>query len=192
MRCMHMRLCMQGVESVWLCPWLPESHNRTTSSSVLPSLQPNSTVLPSSPHGLSSSLLDNAHGAALGSTGSSPRHLHTMTSHRMSSMHMEMPWWIYSSAGMHLLFPSTLASGGGSQLELQVLQVLPDPELQFDPEVFPVGISLADAAIIGMTQRLKRGTTTASFRGQRRKVRDFLNFNIHELFPSGQEEITVV
>ena len=73
---------------------------------------------------------------------------------------------------MHLLFPSTLSAEGSNQLDLQVLQEQLDPELQFDPEVFPVGISLADAAIIGMTQRLKRGTSTASFaRGHSRKAR---------------------
>lgn len=141
------------------------------SSTVLPSLPPSSAVLPTSPHGHSGTLLENAHSATFGSTDTSPRHIHTAPSRRIGGVHMEMPWWIYSSAGMHLLFPSTLAAEGSSQLDLQVLQVQLDPELQFDPEVFPIGISLADAAIIGMTQRLKRSTSTATFaRGHRRKV----------------------
>lgn len=164
---------LQGVEGVWLCPWLPEASSRQNmSSTLLPSLPPSSAALPPSPHGHSGSLLENVHSATLGSTETSPRHMHTAPSRRMGAMHMEMPWWIYSSAGMHLLFPSTLAAEGGNQLDLQVLQEQLDPELQFDPEVFPVGISLADAAIIGMTQRLKRGTSTASFaKGHRRKAR---------------------
>lgn len=129
-------------------------------------------MLPTSPHGHSGSLLEDTHSAKFGSADTSPRHMHTAPSRRMGAMHMEMPWWIYSSAGMHLLFPSTLCAEGSNQLDLQVLQEQLDPELQFDPEVFPVGISLADAAIIGMTQRLKRGTSTASFaRGHSRKAR---------------------
>lgn len=173
-------LLLQGVECVWLCPWLPDT-NKHVSSTVLPSLPPSSAVLPSSPHGDRGTLLDTANSAIFGSNDTSPRHMQN-TSRRMGGVHMEMPWWIYSSAGMHLLFPSTLAAEGSSHLDLQVLQVQLDPELQFDPEVFPVGISLADAAIIGMTQRLKRGTSTATFaRGHRRKV---LAWNHLSLFTS--------
>lgn len=35
-----------------------------------------------------------------------------------------------------------------------------DMELEFDREVYPVGISLADAAIVGVTQRLMRGAAS--------------------------------
>jgi RAB6A-GEF complex partner protein 1 len=84
---------------------------------------------------------------------------------------MEMPWWIYSADGMHLLFPSTLSAAACGHIALQVQQVQLDPELQFDREVFPIGVSLADAAIIGMTQRLKRGCLALRAQPRLKRVR---------------------
>jgi hypothetical protein len=40
--------------------------------------------------------------------------------------------------------------------------VVNEPELEFDQEVYPVGVSLADAAIVGVTQRLMRSQHPAS------------------------------
>lgn len=99
---------------------------------------------------------------------------------------VEMPWWAYGVGiyifffnifiimliifiykkmekkvrGMELWFPSSLnkpltprksnnieETGGLHEL---------DPELEFDREVYPIGISLADAAIVGVTQRMNR------------------------------------
>lgn len=72
---------------------------------------------------------------------------------------VEMPWWAYGGRGMELWFPSSLQeplsprrSSNGENHTSEVL----DPELEFDREVYPIGISLADAAIIGVTQRLVR------------------------------------
>lgn len=60
---------------------------------------------------------------------------------------------------MELWFPSSLEeplsprrSQNGQNCSSEAL----DPELEFDREVYPIGISLADAAIIGVTQRLVR------------------------------------
>lgn len=159
---------MQEVESVWLCPWLSEGPFRSTSalwgtSGVFNSSQ---EAPPSSP-----THLPPADAAMLARSGTlSPR-----TTCRASTLRrggagtrIEMPWWVYSSRGMHLLFPSTLARlpAGGSALAARgaaagALHMHLDQELQFDREVFPIGVSLADAAIIGMSQRLHRAPYAA-------------------------------
>ncbi|GMH38535.1 hypothetical protein BSKO_06419 [Bryopsis sp. KO-2023] len=76
---------------------------------------------------------------------------------------VEMPWWAYGSRGMELWFPSSLFEPL-SPKRLQSLDNLAygalDPELEFDREVYPIGISLADASIIGVTQRLVRSPPT--------------------------------
>lgn len=60
---------------------------------------------------------------------------------------MEVPWWTYGGRGMQLWFPSALAEPLSPRAELASKSV--DPELEFDKEVYPIGISLAEVAIIG-------------------------------------------
>lgn len=82
---------------------------------------------------------------------------------------VEMPWWSYGPQGMQLWFPSSLTqpllhspSGGLLAPATQNPPTSPqqppqqDIELEFDQEVYPIGISLADAAIVGVTQRVVR------------------------------------
>jgi hypothetical protein len=154
------------VESVWLCPWLPDTLHKVLTITAQSTL-PNINATPFSPH-TSPTQLPAAweFSAALRRTVSTPQTLHATSFRRASVAHLEMPWWIYSSFGMHLLFPSTLsltrfgADAGVSAIHLRAAAVRrgaqEDQELQFDREVLPVGVSLADAAIIGMTQRLHR------------------------------------
>eukprot|EP00210_Caulerpa_lentillifera_P000400 g390.t1 len=78
---------------------------------------------------------------------------------------VEMPWWAYGARGMELWFPSSLAeplSPRAAPSRDQMLIGQLDPELEFDREVYPVGISLADAAIIGVSQRLIRSSSSTS------------------------------
>ena len=59
---------------------------------------------------------------------------------------VEIPWWTYGARGMQLWFPSALAeplSPGPAQ------SLAEDPELEFDREVYPIGISLSDVSVIG-------------------------------------------
>ncbi len=79
-------------------------------------------------------------------------------------MDVEMPWWGYGPHGMQLWFPSSLASplsphpqGGGDRSQHAL-----DIELEFDQEVYPIGISLADASIVGITQRVTRAGEEAN------------------------------
>ena len=60
---------------------------------------------------------------------------------------MEIPWWTYGARGMQLWFPSSLAEPVSPSTEQMSRPV--DPELEFDREVYPIGISLAEVAIIG-------------------------------------------
>lgn len=69
---------------------------------------------------------------------------------------VEMPWWAYGSKGMQLWFPSTFNQSLPT-LKNAIPPAGTDIELEFDREVYPVGISLADAAIVGITQRVFRG-----------------------------------
>ena len=62
---------------------------------------------------------------------------------------VEIPWWTYGPQGMQMWFPSSLAeplspSTGGAMSNIST-----DPELEFDREVYPIGISIAEVAIIG-------------------------------------------
>ena len=73
---------------------------------------------------------------------------------------VEMPWWTYGSRGMQMWFPSSLfdpALGGGDSSSIAT-----DPELEFDKEVYPIGISLAEVSIVGMTQRTARSGVFSS------------------------------
>jgi len=61
---------------------------------------------------------------------------------------VEIPWWTYGARGMQLWFPSALAepvSPGAAAGR----RYATDPELEFDREVYPVGISLSEVSIIG-------------------------------------------
>lgn len=60
---------------------------------------------------------------------------------------MEIPWWTYGARGMQLWFPSSLSETLSPRSEAVSKSV--DPELEFDKEVYPIGISLAEVAIIG-------------------------------------------
>eukprot|EP01025_Chloroclados_australasicus_P021160 TRINITY_DN22203_c0_g1_i1.p1 TRINITY_DN22203_c0_g1~~TRINITY_DN22203_c0_g1_i1.p1 ORF type:complete len:1189 (-),score=213.62 TRINITY_DN22203_c0_g1_i1:1664-5230(-) len=75
----------------------------------------------------------------------------TLTPRIKSSL--EQPWWFYGAGGMQLLYPSLIgeegAKLGGHGAEVE-------PELEFDREVYPVGISVSDSSIIGITQRMSR------------------------------------
>lgn len=90
----------------------------------------------------------------------------TPSSQRKQTVNLvEMPWWAYGVRGMELWFPSSLAepiSPRASPSRDQMLIGQLDPELEFDREVYPVGISLADAAIIGVSQRLIRPSASSS------------------------------
>lgn len=71
----------------------------------------------------------------------------------------EMPWWAYGGRGMELWFPSSLGEPVSPRRLMSAnsgLSTVQDPELEFDREVYPIGISLADASIIGVTQRMAR------------------------------------
>ena len=59
---------------------------------------------------------------------------------------VELPWWTYGARGMQLWFPSALEEPltPGYQPASQA-----DPELEFDHEVYPVGVSLSEVSVIG-------------------------------------------
>lgn len=57
----------------------------------------------------------------------------------------EVPWWAYGQRGMQVWYPSAALSSTHHQL---------DPELDFDREVYPLGVSPAAGVIVGISQRL--------------------------------------
>lgn len=85
---------------------------------------------------------------------------------------VEMPWWTYGSRGMQLWFPSSLlepltpsarslslaspTATGMSAAAAAAATNSTDPELEFDREVYPIGVSLAEVSIIGVMQRSVR------------------------------------
>jgi hypothetical protein len=132
---------MQGVECAWISVWLATTTPNTAAPSTPPASPPTPPCSESDPRlPATLSLFPDAADTDLGS--------------------VEMPWWVYSSAGMHLIFPSSLPSLAASQLLTGPRAVAAsadhEQELQFDREVFPIGVSLMDAAVIGITQRLHR------------------------------------
>lgn len=75
---------------------------------------------------------------------------------------VEMPWWTYGARGMQLWFPSSLAEPlSPTTRETMGFGSSTDPELEFDREVYPIGISLAEIAIIGAHSRPRPALTTA-------------------------------
>lgn len=73
---------------------------------------------------------------------------------RIVEAQVEIPWWTYGSGGMRLWFPSQQDSSAFVN-EPDPLDLI-DPELEFDQEVLPIGISLSEVSIIGITQRTRR------------------------------------
>ena len=74
-----------------------------------------------------------------------------------------MPWWTYGARGMQLWFPSSLAEPlSPTTREMMGFGSSTDPELEFDREVYPIGISLAEIAIIG--GHLNHTLTTTTMR----------------------------
>ncbi|KAK9828450.1 hypothetical protein WJX72_000056 [[Myrmecia] bisecta] len=69
---------------------------------------------------------------------------------------VEIPWWTYGARGMQLWFPSSLAGPLSAETRDSMTMRGTDPELEFDREVYPIGISLAEVAIVGVTQRMTR------------------------------------
>lgn len=70
--------------------------------------------------------------------------------HEPASGDVEMPWWTYGARGMQLWFPSPLADPlSPTTREMMGFSASTDPELEFDREVYPVGISLAEVAVVG-------------------------------------------
>lgn len=67
----------------------------------------------------------------------------------MQAGEVEIPWWTYGARGMQLWFPSSLHQPLSPHARDIKARASTDPELEFDREVYPVGISLTDVAIIG-------------------------------------------
>ena len=62
---------------------------------------------------------------------------------------VEVPWWTYGARGMQLWFPSSLEEPLSPTTRDSMTAQSTDPELEFDREVYPIGISIAEVAIIG-------------------------------------------
>lgn len=94
------------------------------------------------------------------------------------AVRVEMPWWTFGARGMQLWFPSTfsdpqlspatagMGSLGGHTGSSPLAAVAgargganaTDPELEFDKEVYPLGVSLSEVSIFGIMQRMARST----------------------------------
>ena len=61
---------------------------------------------------------------------------------------VEIPWWTYGARGMQLWFPSSLGEPVSPAAAARSRPAT-DPELEFDREVYPIGISLAEVSIVG-------------------------------------------
>ena len=61
---------------------------------------------------------------------------------------VEIPWWTYGARGMQLWFPKTLAEPLLAP-DANPVHYATDPELEFDREVYPIGVSLSEVSIIG-------------------------------------------
>ena len=62
---------------------------------------------------------------------------------------VEVPWWTYGARGMQLWFPSSLEEPLSPTTRHSMIAQSTDPELEFDREVYPIGISIAEVAIVG-------------------------------------------
>ncbi len=111
-------------------------------------------------------------------------HIHVITLHSIT-LHSIITPSPPSTQGMQLWFPSTLLGAatptpshtplstphflGGSSAAAAGATHSPsatqDPELEFDKEVYPIGISFAEVAIVGITQRTVRSAAAADVYG---------------------------
>ena len=66
-----------------------------------------------------------------------------------ASEDVEIPWWTYGARGMQLWFPSALGEPVSPSAAPADARFATDPELEFDREVYPIGISLSEVSIIG-------------------------------------------
>eukprot|EP00891_Asterochloris_glomerata_P001441 jgi/Astpho2/1441/e_gw1.00025.4.1_t len=81
---------------------------------------------------------------------------------QQSQAEVEIPWWTYGPQGMQMWFPSSLAEPLSPSTREAMSTISTDPELEFDREVYPIGISIAEVAIIGVTQRVARSQQLAA------------------------------
>ncbi|WPT12892.1 RAB6A-GEF complex partner protein 1 [Picochlorum sp. SENEW3] len=65
---------------------------------------------------------------------------------------IEIPWWTYGEGGMKLWFDTQMLDSGEHFSD-------GDPELGFDPEVLPIGVSLEEVSIVGLMHRVHRKYT---------------------------------
>ena len=65
---------------------------------------------------------------------------------------IELPWWTYGTGGMKLWFDTQMQDSGEHFSD-------GDPELGFDSEVLPIGVSLEEVSIIGLMHRMHRKYT---------------------------------
>lgn len=66
--------------------------------------------------------------------------------------------------------PALSQEGAASAGGFQAIQYGTEIELEFDREVYPIGVSLADASIVGITQRVMRLQQTAAVQVRLRQV----------------------
>lgn len=165
------------MEALWLTPWLPKTMEAPVSPPMLtardatrlPALPPASAaLLPHAGSGASDACSGakqrNSGGTVQAQSQAQSPHAGTAEAHHMDTAAgisaVEMPWWVYTASGMHLVFPAALRAAAASALPLEPAlpgaSDEPEQELQFDREVLPIGVSLADASVIGVTQRLRR------------------------------------
>ena len=60
---------------------------------------------------------------------------------------VEIPWWTYGARGMQLWFPKALSEPLSASSPIHYAT---DPELEFDREVYPIGVSLSEVSIVGV------------------------------------------
>ena len=62
----------------------------------------------------------------------------------------ELPWWTYGRNGMKMWFDNQILGPNSDDM------IAADPELEFDAEVLPIGISLDEVSIIGLMHRMHK------------------------------------
>lgn len=77
-------------------------------------------------------------------------HYETHTVDNNQPLRFDLPWWTYGKGGMKLWFDNI-----SPELHEEMHKCL-DPELEFDPEVLPIGVSLQDLSILGLMHRAHR------------------------------------
>ncbi|BBN10730.1 RAB6A-GEF complex partner protein 1 [Marchantia polymorpha subsp. ruderalis] len=69
----------------------------------------------------------------------------------------EVPWWAYGHRGMQVWYPSSPADSSHDVQDAWEL----DPELDFDREVYPLGLCPGSGVIVGIAQRLSLSACAA-------------------------------